>query len=543
MNKLFEMNQCILNQIPEVVLDYRRQRFFDASSKMTELIRKIDALITGLQEYNLVDYINQLIQILPIMINAQEANDYLFVSDILEDDLKTLLQNLQLLLQSEIKDEMNVFKKNMKALEKKNKALYDKFAEIRLGEQFVLCRAINGQLNCKYEAGHNSLYMHSTINPYWAAKEMIDGIWEEDYDKYFVWGFGVGYHVKALLEKADFYQVQVLESNIDMIAVALQALDFSEEIESNRLIICWDESEMKLLQSITAEENDYVFIYYPSLKLVMDETVRDVLEEFFVKANTIYEHGTGLISNFKKLQKMNLPSCEELNEVIKGKKVVIVAGGPSVDEEIENIKKYRNQITVFAVGRIARRLKSEGVKPDLVIVIDSGQEIMSQFEGIDYDDVPLIMLSTAYYEVQKIYKGPVYLAYQKGYPKAEKVANERGYMLVETGGSVTTTATDIAIKLGAKSITFVGLDLAYTNGNSHATGANEKKMSYDDSELRQVVGINGNKICTVKTLDCYRKWIERRIAKENGLKFYNTGSGARIRGTIEGDLRRTLEIK
>ena len=536
MDELFEVNQNILKQIPEVVMAYRRQRFFDASLEMATLISNIELLITKLQEGGMTGYISQLAEILPILVNAQESKDYFLVADIFEYDVKSLIQTLQMQIQCEVSDSKGVFLKNMSALKEQNESLYNLISNREIGTRYHLCRAINGQWNCRVESDKTSFYMHSIINPNWAAQELIDGIWDEKYEKYFVWGLGIGHHVRVLLDKADYYQVVVLEPCLDLIIAAMKALDFSEEIRNERLVICWNKSEMKLLSDITIKPNEYALIYYPSLRLVEDKAVREALEEFFVKANSIYEHGTSMISNFKKLQKKNLPSCEELANLICGRKVVIVAGGPSVDEELENIKKLRNEIVVFAVGRITLRLQNEGIKPDLMIATDPGQELLKQFDGIQFNDVPLILLSTAYFGVEEIYPGPVYLAYQKGYLQAEEVAEKNGYMIFETGGSVSTTATDIAIRFGAERIIFVGLDLAYTNGLSHAVGANEKHMPVNDSEYRQVLGARGNKLNTVKILDSYRKWIERRIMREEKVKFFNTGSGAHICGTIESNL-------
>lgn len=39
-------------------------------------------------------------------------------------------------------------------------------------------------------------------------------------------------------------------------------------------------------------------------------------------------------------------------------------------------------------------------------------------------------------------------------------------------------------------------------------------------------------VYTSKNLDIYRKWIERRIEGVMDTKFYNTGEGAVIKGTV-----------
>ena len=85
--------------------------------------------------------------------------------------------------------------------------------------------------------------------------------------------------------------------------------------------------------------------------------------------------------------------------------------------------------------------------------------------------VPMLYLSTAYKGYAMNYQGKKYLICQNGYKKAEELAKQKGWHLYETGGSVTTTAFDVCIRLGCKSIAFIGLDLAYTGNLAHAEGA------------------------------------------------------------------------
>ena len=134
-----------------------------------------------------------------------------------------------------------------------------------------------------------------------------------------------------------------------------------------------------------------------------------------------------------------------------------------------------------------------------------------QVKGLDLDDIPLIILSTGENSVVENYSGQTYIAYQKGYDKAEQAADEAGIPVFETGGSVTTTALDIALKFSAKQIIFVGVDLAYTGGISHVKG--EGRQIKDFNGLRKVASCNGGEVFTSKNLDIYRKWIQRRIVK------------------------------
>ena len=97
-------------------------------------------------------------------------------------------------------------------------------------------------------------------------------------------------------------------------------------------------------------------------------------------------------------------------------------------------------------------LSIEGIIPDAVIITDPQPLMYKQIDGVNLKNIPMILLSTASSSVIDYYNGPIYVAYQSGYIHAEIKAKEIGATLFETGGSVTTTALDIALRFGARKL-------------------------------------------------------------------------------------------
>ena len=91
----------------------------------------------------------------------------------------------------------------------------------------------------------------------------------------------------------------------------------------------------------------------------------------------------------------------------------------------------------------------------------------------------------------------------------------------------------MGIRMGCKKIICVGLDLGYPGERSHASGVGHKII--DTGNMRQVEGVCGETVATSKTLDLYRRWIERRIAGEKKVEFVNSSKGARIHGMKEAE--------
>ena len=72
--------------------------------------------------------------------------------------------------------------------------------------------------------------------------------------------------------------------------------------------------------------------------------------------------------------------------------------------------------------------------------------------------------------------------------------------------------------------------------------AEQEKIS-DRSKLKQVEAVGGGKAYTNKSLDIYRKWIEKRIAAEKDIELINASHGARIHGMREIDLKDIYDYK
>ena len=96
---------------------------------------------------------------------------------------------------------------------------------------------------------------------------------------------------------------------------------------------------------------------------------------------------------------------------------------------------------------------------------------------------------------------------------------------MELGGSVAWQSW-LAIRFGGNPIVFVGQDLAFTNGQSHAYGG----LVNQDVSRRKVKGQNGEFLDTTLGLLSFKHWIENKI-RDNLVEFINATEG---RAYIEG---------
>ena len=540
--KLFYNNQQSIKLSYEIVESFRKQNFYIATSKLTKLLGNLDTVAGYIfSQENYKSLADELQLILPALLDAQDNCDYVLQADIIEGDLLPLLQEIQIAFQErDLVQVPDFFEQNMNSLKEYDFGLYkllnnENLIEGKnalLSDKLTLGLAINGQPTVQAFANGQSFYLHSSVNPEREARLLADSL--KMTDDYIVFGMELGYHVLELLNRHQSASVCVFESNIYMLHMAFTYIDWTTYIANDRIRVVYNDDPKQLVSELSRQfaemKNAELLVHYPAIKMIEDAQTRQLLEDFFVTTSSMREQGSLLDSNFEVISKLNLPECDELKDIFKDKAVVIVGAGPSVDSQLDRLRKYRDKITVFATGHIIRRLVNEGIIPDAVIITDPQPLMYKQIDGVNLKGIPMILLSTASSSVIDYYNGSIYVAYQSGYELAEIKAKEIGATLFETGGSVTTTALDIALRFGAGKIIFVGVDLAYTGGYSHASGEGRKVENIDG--LRQVRSNTGDMVYTSKNLDIYRKWIERRIEGVMDTKFYNTGEGAVIKGTV-----------
>lgn len=221
---------------------------------------------------------------------------------------------------------------------------------------------------------------------------------------------------------------------------------------------------------------------------------------------------------------------DALQEKIKGKRVIIVAGGPSLDKNIELLKQKPEDIVILAVGTVYKLLLKRGILVDYVVISDPW--VFYQVDGIEKPLAPILLLATADRRISRFYSGQCYLVCQQGHSLAADYAKKEGYMCYSSGGSVATLALDIAIRLRAASIAFVGLDLAYYGTQMHASGT--AKENFGGYEFQKAEAWDGTEVNTTRTFLRFRKWLEERIQQpDTDMKIVDATEGGMVKKGFE----------
>ena len=439
---------------------------------------------------------------------------------------------------------------NLEILKRKDKKLYDYISDVSL--RVSDDRTYDVSWNRIYDISmsvelkdENKINICSSGNPWQEALLYAESV-EKNTDKCIVFGFGLGYHIQEIAAMYPDMELFVLENDIEQVRAAVYYRDIKDILENENvhLIYCRDiKAYAKWLKENTTKndvEKTDCKMWMPSIKTIEDVRLRELLEEYKVSFFSMNYFRDILNDNFDKNQLLKDESVDAIRKNIEGKDVLLIAAGPSFDDEIENLKRLlenkekRTDICVVCVGKICRKLISQKIIPDYIVMIDANETTRWQISGVEDCGVPLIYLSTTAPNVVSEYKGKRYVAYQNGLEKSEEFAEKNKNTLFDTGGSVATFIIDLAIRFKAKRLICVGLDMGYTGDRTHASGTGVKITA--KSRLKKIEAVGGGVAYAAKGLDIYRRWIERRIVTEKDTKFINASHGARIAGMVEKDL-------
>ncbi|MCR4716282.1 MAG: DUF115 domain-containing protein, partial [Lachnospiraceae bacterium] len=385
-------------------------------------------------------------------------------------------------------------------------------------------------------------YFHSNVDPVWEARALIEDYYVPKCENYIMIGAGLGYGARELLKKNQFSKVTVYEHDARMLKSMISYIDFSKFIDNGRLTIILDDKFEHLTKALEAEDT-VVVMHEPSIRNVKDDLIRNQLYMYFYKESGLRKSSELMESNFYQNYRNCRSNVDELESAFSGKKVVIVAAGPSASKHYEALRNRPDDVVIVAVTTIYKKLLAEGIKPDYIVHIDTSSKTVLHIKGVD-DDTPLLVLSTAYEGCARVHEGRSYIVYQKGYNLAEEKAM-MGYKLYETGGSVTCVALDVAVQLKAKEVILIGLDLAYTGGLIHAEGSHstEHNNEADISNAYMVKGYYGDPVPSTLVFDGFIRWFSDYARRHPDANIINsTEGGADIANIKKMPFKEALEL-
>lgn len=553
---IFEINKEIINTINKMIFYFRAQNYDRALRGATSIIDKFNQFINHMVGFiesnpnaNLAFDQNIFLQTLQELLDVQEKRDYILLADLYEIKMLPILVQLQesIIYAEEATDDYELYKNNINILSHSNHDLaicIGQMTDLRktLKKGYYIEPTSSGDMTLAVAGDDEKKYYHSNINVGLEAFIMANSWYSVDKTSYIIYGLGLGYHIKELHKLDEYIEIEVYESDINVIQLACAYTDNIDLFENPQIKLIYDPEFTHLFERINKMSNDTdFFMHYPSIKNIRNSLIKDQLEDYFLQQSSVKNQLHLLHGNFGKNIKNYNGLVDELREEFEGKDLYIVAAGPSLDLNYDKLKELKGKGIILATGTVFRKLINANIMPDYLIVTDANARVYRQIAGYEDYNVPMLFLSTAYYGFASNYKGKKYMICQKDYKKAEELALQQDAHCFLTGGSVSTTALDIGITFNCRRIIFLGLDLAYTDNHAHARDTSRRDIVIN-KDLISVEDIHGDLIYTNRGLNIFRQWIEDRIKGIDHIEFIDASEGgARIKGMSVVKLEKLIE--
>lgn len=458
------------------------------------------------------------------------------------------------------------FTKNLNALKGVNSELYQRLVAVKTNSKFEVFAGRDPiDVNILDATTKQTIYKDPVADTQALLEEFTA---YSNYPYLFIFGLGNGIFAKALLENKKLKHLIVVDCEIELIYIALNMVDLSQDLKSLRLIIfhSGDVTQaigLTLLSFSTLQvyaKLYNLFILTPYYAQFTDEAAR--VNKIFVDSilQSIRNHGNDPKDSIIGMEHfiLNMPdmlSCNSFSEFVRHKNsnlAVCVATGPSLTKQLPLLREFQDRVTIISVDASLPVLYKNGIKPDIVTSLERIELTATFFEKTPrefHDGIVFIHSALQHRKViEASYGTKVIVMRPFGYMSCFGL-DDYGYAGI--GMSAANLAFEIAYFMEYKTICLIGQDLAYAkDGTTHAS---DHTFGKKDEAFEKNVG-SGAKLQVeayggVGTVETNAIWLMfcnffvKNIDEVKGeaLCINATEGGARIKGALEMPFSAVLE--
>lgn len=461
------------------------------------------------------------------------------------------------------------FMKNIVALSAINfrlaKAVYDlksntKF-DVFAGKTNLDINIINTELNEPIYANTPAEHIQAMIEKFSDEYAL--------YPSLFFFGLGNGNFYTKLLQNQTHEKIIVFEPEIEIIFIAFNLCDFGADIFHERFVVVhpdyYRDGHIELIchyDAVASNIRNYNFHIYSDYYAKNYSQIAQKINNKIIESSSkmVLNMGNDAHDNLLGIKHVvaNMPHIYngyQLKDIIdlnmgKNKTAIIASTGPSLNKQIELLKKVAPHALILIPDASYHVLKINGIKPDFVATMERVEKTSEFFqsEPSQFDDGIMFMAASLTHPKTALNLKDRNRCYAHRPIRFELILKDDIPFMCK-GPSSAHFALDMALRLKCERIIFIGQDLAFAkDGSSHAKGNIFENYIKEDGTItinpnarqRPQTAIAYGGEGEVKTTDVwnfFRGYFESMMEPTHydyKFKVYNaTEGGARIHGTIE----------
>ncbi|MEA3315260.1 MAG: 6-hydroxymethylpterin diphosphokinase MptE-like protein, partial [Campylobacterota bacterium] len=380
-------------------------------------------------------------------------------------------------------------------------------------------------------------------------------------DKFIFIGTLLGTHIKDIDNKLKAKLYFIYENNLEIFRLSLFTIDYSLLSKNSKLIFSIMDDKIDIQKKLTNyfsynKESNYMIKYYSTNYNIGDFFDR-ILSVSAVENPFNYDYQrilNDLIKNsMKKISSSKILNTQNnSNNILKDKKILFLAAGPSLERNIKWIKENKNKFIIIAVAATLKTILKHKIIPHIITSADSHEIVIKQFpkeyKNI-FNKIPFLASISTDKKVLRLFNKKNIFFYEIG----THFKNNSQELSAYTIGEITLQLISI---LGANKIYMLGSDMALDQetGSTHISNHKFNKsynldkiakssnsfIKNENFDLHEsTLKVKGNfqeQVITTsrmsKSIEMYNIAINKILSQDNSKKIYNLNNGAYFEGAI-----------
>jgi len=405
-------------------------------------------------------------------------------------------------VRGELAPDPAMFGRNLRALALRSPAAVaaiEGAASLSLDE-LVFVRAEDGAWSATRREGggagvESARQLASLRRPLDEAAKLAASVPIEAVGGFVVMGFGLGHHVAALgarLGRAGV--IFAFEPDVAMLRAVLERVDHSAWIAATNFALLTSADDPASISSAAEGVEGFLAMGVKFVEHAPSKARLGVDADVFARnlagvmralrttiVTTLVQVDTTLRNSLMNLDRYAAaPGIGELAGIAAGRPAVVVAAGPSLERNLDELAKpgLRDRVVIIAVQTVLKKVLARGIVPHFVTALDHAELSARFYEGLTAQDVEgctLVVQAMANPAIFQAYPGAVRCPCDElsdrvlGDLQGAKQCESRGKL--RPGATVAHMAYYLARHLACDPVILVGQDLGFTDGQYYSAGA------------------------------------------------------------------------
>ena len=340
----------------------------------------------------------------------------------------------------------------------------------------------------------NNIWYHSRKDPFKEARRLLATASFQNMSHLVLIGSGLGYLIEEVLPSKKISSLLLIEPDLEMLFYILIRVDWTQGQPISFAIFFVDKPSDEnfeiLLPYLRGKDTSSLCIHvhsgsvnaFPELYVPVQKKFKDLIYKRQINQSTVIKFqkiwNKNMILNLREI--MNGGTFEHLLRTTPSESVLVAGAGPSLEKNLDVLRKYKDRVVIFAVDTSYMPLIRADIVPDIVFSSDpqfiNRHYVLSKRAQESLWILDPVVCPAIPHWLSKV--GALMLWWDNPFYLDSYIRSQGSRGKVSYGGSISTSVFDVAVKWGAKKIILMGQDLAFTDQKAHAKGCILEELIY-----------------------------------------------------------------